>query len=140
MTHLTLASRTSYAILGVLGFILMASLVVMPRRDSHDKCDTYGLFPPPHIVCDSLSCENTCDPAGKVTTNAGHQGVACSCVGSTYIPCCIIAYVAATNQYETVGHCAGASCPDETTCEIVSILDESPPYPPVLQWGECLPE
>ena len=104
-------------------------------RDTHDKCEAFGLFPAPHLACASNGCSQTCVDNATVTTNNAHTGVTCSCPGATSIPCCTVAYVSSINDYELVGHCAGGSCPT-ATCTLHTITDGEPPKP-VERWGAC---
>lgn len=119
----------------IVGFALWLASPSLAVRDTHDKCETFGLFPAPHIVCSSNGCSQACVDNATVTTNDGHTGVACSCPPATVIPCCTVAYVSSINDYELVGHCAGGSCPS-LTCTLHTEFDGDPPAP-VLRWGEC---
>ena len=103
--------------------------------DIKDKCETFGLFPAPHIVCSSNGCSQACVDNATVTTNNGHTGTACSCPPATGVACCTVAYVSSINDYELVGACAGASCPTGT-CTLHTVTDGEPPEP-VERWGAC---
>lgn len=125
--------KALFLVLVLLGLL---SVELVHAFDTHEKCNSAGLYPIPNMTC-SNPCGSVMCGRLSVTTNNGHSGTTCDCTAASGVECCKIAYCAGIMDYEVVGDCMGSSC-TASHCKLVTINDPSgKPPPPILKYGEC---